>query len=87
MEVSSIIEALNALTPLGLAGGLGYVIYLLVKGKTSADVKVETIASNHLHGLPEMLDILREMNDTLHRMDRTAAENFAYLKARLNGHQ
>jgi hypothetical protein len=74
----SVFEMLNAVSPLGLAALLAYVIYLLVKGKTSTDAKVETIATNHLHGLPEMADTLKEIQLTLTSLD-------AYLRARLNG--
>jgi hypothetical protein len=73
-----IFEMLSTLSPLGLAGLLAYVIYLLVRGKTAADAKVETVASNHLHELPEAIQILRDMQKTLERLD-------SYLRARLNG--
>lgn len=52
--MGTIVSTLNSLTPLGLAGGLGYVIYLLVKVKT-----------NHLHGLPDMAASLIRIEQTL----------------------
>lgn len=76
--VVELLKTLNDLSPLAIIGLLGTVIFLLVKGKTAADSKVETIATNHLHELPEIMETLREMNRTLIALD-------AYLRARLNG--
>lgn len=73
-----IIEALNMLSPLGLAAGLAYLIYVVVTGKTSTDVKIDTMRGNDLHELSEMAETLR-------RIEANQIENFAYLRARLNG--
>ena len=72
------IEALNTLSPLGLAAGLAYLIYVVVTGKTSTDVKIDTMRGNDLHELAEMAETLR-------RIEANQLENFAYLRARLNG--
>jgi hypothetical protein len=45
----SFLKTLNTLSLLAVIALLDTVIYLLVKGKTAADSKVETIATNHLH--------------------------------------
>ena len=70
---------------LAVIGLLGMIIFLLVKGKTAADEKVETIASNHLHELPSMAEDLRSIAETLRRMETKMAEEFSYLRGKLNG--
>lgn len=72
-----IIHALNSLTPLGLAGGLGYVIYLLVKNQR----KVHQIGANHLHELPQIASDIRAMRDQLQTMN----DHIIYIRARVNG--
>lgn len=79
------LNTLNSLSPLAVIGLLGTVIYMLVKGRTATDAKVETIASNHLHDLPEAVDILRRMEATLQRIEVRMGEDFAHIKARING--
>ena len=74
----ALLATLNTLSPLAIIGLLGTIIFMMVKGKTATDEKVHTIASNHLHELPEMAETLRDMNRTLIALD-------AYLRARLNG--
>lgn len=61
--MDTIVLTLNTLTPLGLAGGLGYVIYLLVKVKT-----------NHLHGLPGMETNVDTLVAALARIELTLGE-------------
>jgi hypothetical protein len=73
----AIVEFLNSLTPLGLAGGLAYIIYQLVAKRGT----VRTISDNHLSGLPEMAA-------SLERMERTLLEirdGISFLKGRING--
>ena len=79
------LTTLNSLSPLAVIGLLGTIIFLLVKGKTAADEKVETIASNHLHELPTIAEDIRSMAETLRRIETRMAEEFSYLKAKLNG--
>jgi hypothetical protein len=87
MEVIiSLLTTLNTLSPLAVIALLGTIIFLLVKGKTAADGKVEVIASNHLHGLPEMADTLKSIAETLRRMEVKMGEEFSYLRAKLNSH-
>ena len=76
--VNGVIEALNKVSPLGLSAGLAYLIYVVVKGKTSTDLKIDTMRGNDLHELPEAVEILR-------RIEIKISEEFAYLRARLNG--
>ena len=76
--VKGIVEALNTVSPLGLAAGLAYLIYVQLKGKTAVDTKVDSLATNHLHDLPEAIEILR-------RIEIKISEEFAYLRAKING--
>ena len=76
-EMADLVTALNALTPLGLAGGLAYVIYLLVKNQR----KVHAIGANHLHELPQMAADIRAMRERMDSMN----EHVVYIRARMNG--
>jgi hypothetical protein len=58
---------------------------MMVKGKTAADSKVETIASNHLHELPQIAADIRAMAESLQRIEVKMGEDFNYLKGRING--
>ena len=96
------IELLMGASPLAVIALLAYIIYLLVRGKgnlRTLSAKQETIASNHLHGLPEMLELLRSSRDALERIEAaihegnrmttaanlTTQSNLEYIKARING--
>jgi hypothetical protein len=81
--MNDIIQILSTLSPVGLAGMLAYIIYLLIKGRTAADAKVETIASNHLHELPELVDTSRKIIDVLQRIENRMVEDFTVIKAKL----
>ena len=76
--IFSLLTAANSLTPLAVIGLLVVVIIMLVKGKKDVDTKVTAISDNHLSNLPEIAETLR-------RMEISMSENFAYIKARLNG--
>lgn len=77
MDITTVIAALNSVTPLALAAGLAYIIYLQIKNKKT----VSSISDNHLSGLPEMSATLIRMETTLN----TIAADIAYVKGRLNG--
>lgn len=81
----TLLTTLNSLSPPAVIALLGTIIFLLVKGKTAADGKVETIATNHLHELPAIADAVKEMAETLRRMETKMAEEFSYLRGKLNG--
>ena len=74
----SLLSALNALSPLGVIALLGVVLFFLAKERTAVISKVDNIADNHLHDLPEILA-------TLQRMEVNMSSNFEYIKAKLNG--
>ena len=75
--MTDIITALNAITPLGLAAGLAIIIYLQIKNKG----RVNHLATNHFHELPQMAADIRAMRELL----QTVNDNVVYLKARVNG--
>jgi len=77
-SILSLLNTLNTLSPLAVIALLGVVIFMLVKGKTATDFKVDSIATNHLHDLPEAIEILR-------RIELKLGEEFSYIRARLNG--
>ncbi len=76
--VTTVVESLNSLSPLAVIGLLGIVIYMLVKNKREADEQNIVLTGNHLHELPEIAESLR-------RIEQSLAENFSYIRARLNG--
>lgn len=73
-------------------GGLGYIIYMLVRqGQTNAAAML-ALQSNHLHELPEMAETLRRMEQkqdaaTVAYLGHFSAvlQELAYLRARVNG--
>ena len=69
-----LIDKLNSLSPLGLAGGLAYIIYLQIKMRKGQD----NLRINHVHEIKETLEdikgILQVMND-----------NIVWIKAKING--
>lgn len=85
--VQGVVNALNMLTPLGLSAGLAYLIYVQIKGKTAADVKIDTIRGNDLHELPTMAEDIRNMAATIQRIEALMSAEFGYLRGRLNGKQ
>jgi hypothetical protein len=91
-ELKAVIAVFSAVTPLGLAGGLVYVIYLLVKQRREGTAAHAELTTNHLHELPDMAQTLRRIE----RQNASSAaavlgqlsdirESLAYLKARVNG--
>jgi len=84
-SLNTFLTTLNTLSPLAVIGLLGTIIFLLVQGKTAADTKVDAIASNHLHDLPSIAESVKEMSETLRRIEQRMGEEFSYIRARLNG--
>ena len=77
----SLLGVLNTLSPLAVIALLGVIIFMLVKGKTAADSKVDTIVTNHLHSVPDMAVSLERIEALLQSMN----ENIIWIKARVNG--
>lgn len=74
--IKTVVSVLNSLTPLGLAGGLGYVIFVLVKVRT-----------NHLHNLPHTEANVDLLVGSLNRVETTLGEirdGINYLKGRVH---
>ena len=86
--LTSLLNVLNSLSPLGVIALLGLVIFMLVKAKTAKvemDQKVANIADNHLHDLPSIADNMEKAVATLQRIEVKMGEEFSYIRARLNG--
>lgn len=66
----AILQYLNTLTPLGLAGLLALVLWKMASRK-----QVTAMSDNHLSGVAE----------TLQRIEVKLGEEFAYIRAKLNG--
>ena len=73
-----LLTLLNTLSPLAVIALLGCVIFMLVKGHKDVDTKVTAISTNHLSDMPEIVETLR-------RIELSLSENFAHIRARLNG--
>ena len=74
----SLLNTLNSLSPLAVIALLGTVIFLLVKGKTAADKKVDEIRGNDLHELADMAETLR-------RIEISLAREFVAIQTKLDG--
>ena len=59
--IREVVKALNELSGLALAGGLGWIIYILV----SKNGPVSQLSNNHLSGLPRMEKKLDKIHITL----------------------
>jgi hypothetical protein len=82
--LTSLLTAANSMTPLGLAALLGVVIFLQVKNQRAvmANQKgVAEISGNHLSGLPDMANDLRDIKALLQNIN----DNVIYVRARING--
>lgn len=76
-SIVTLLNTLNALSPLAVIGLLSVIIYVIVY-KQPSKRELNIIKHNDLHYLPEMAETLR-------RMEVTMGENFAHIRARLNG--
>lgn len=72
-----VLEFINHASPIGVIALLVFVIYLLISERGPVGV----IASNHLHGLPDMAASLERIEASLTEIRDT----LNYLKGRLNG--
>lgn len=78
------LSALNQLTPIGVIALLGLAIFFIVwkNPLKPTETAVAEIRDNHLH---EVSDSLKDISDTLRRIEVRMSEEFAYLRARVNG--
>ena len=83
----SFLAALNTLTPLAVIGLLGLAIFFIVWKNPFKPLEssLSEVKNNHLHELPAMAESLRDISATLQRMEVKMGEDFAHLKARING--
>ena len=77
-----LLNTLNTLSPLAVIGLLALIVFMLVKGKTGVDTKVNQLADNHMHDLS---DDLKTIIEILQRLEVKFGEDLAWLKARING--
>ena len=77
-----LLNTLNTLSPLAVIGLLALIVFMLVKGKTGVDQKVDQLAGNHIHDLSGDLKAIIEI---LQRLEVKFGEDLTWLKARLNG--
>lgn len=81
-DVLTILAALATYSPTLLllaliATGLGWIIYQQRQQQKGQD----QIAQNHLHGLPEMAESLKRIEEKLDKLN----DGIIYIKARING--
>lgn len=79
-----LLNTLNSMTPLSVIALLGIIIYMLVKNKKT----VNAVAHNHLSGLPEMEQDVKEIVTLLKQQGpilQAINDNLIYVKARVNG--
>jgi len=76
----SLLQVLNSLSPLAVIALLAVIIFMMVQQNkgTAKQEQVNEIRDNHLHDLPQMLE-------TLQRIEVKLGEEFAYIRAKLNG--
>lgn len=75
--IIALLAALNTLSPLGLAGLLGLVLWNQSRNRKA----VAEVSENHLSGMPDILDAVRRMEGLLLNINN----NVIYLRARING--
>lgn len=73
----TVVQALNALSPLGLAAMLAFIIWQLVGKKGN----VRKISDNHLSDMPEILATLQRIETGI----GDVRDGINYLKGRVNG--
>lgn len=77
----SLLNVLNTLSPLAVIALLALVLFMQAKNAKhveSARNEVETLRTNDLHEMPDILA-------TLQRIEVKLGEEFAHIRARLNG--
>lgn len=75
-----LLEILNNFSPLAVIALLGVIIFMLVKGGGNVATKdqISKIEGNDLHHLPQVVE-------SLQRIEISLAENFSWIRARMNG--
>lgn len=84
MVATGLIDALNKITPLGLAAGLAYIVYSIAAKKG----RVRLISDNHLSGLPTLEANIGALVESSKRQEAilgAIAGDLNYLKGRSDG--
>ena len=86
-ELKGLLETIGAFTPIGVATLLELIIFVYVWKNPFKPIenKLEEVTSNHLHSLPQMAEDLSKAVEILQRIEVRMAEDFSYLKAKING--
>ena len=74
----TLLNTLNTLSPLAVIALLAVILFTVLKNKEEVAGKVDNLADNHLHDLPEVLA-------TLQRIEIKLSEDLSWIKAKLNG--
>lgn len=80
--ILELLKTANSLSPLAVIGLLVTVVFMLVKKEPEHTTEVSHSDS---HVLVEMSETMHQMATTLQRIEVGLAENFTYLKAKVNG--
>lgn len=82
----SLLDKLNALTPLGVIALLGLAIFIIVWRNPLRPIesKLSEVTDNHLHSLPDIADNVEKAVEVLQRIEIKMAEEFSYLRAKVN---
>ena len=83
-ELLGLLSVVSNLSPLAVIALLGIIIFLLVKGKTSADAKINSVADNHLHELPIIVENSRKTVEILQRIEVRLGEDLTWIKAKVS---
>ena len=84
-EILELLKTANSMTPLGVIGLLGTIIWMLVKTQKVVVSKMDVISDNHLHELPDLVENSRRSVDVLQRIEVKLGENFAVINHKLDG--
>lgn len=76
--VLQFLNILNSLSPLAVIALLSLVLFYQARNKDKAENNFDSLTSNHLHELPDILVVLQ-------RMEVANATAFAAILAKLNG--
>lgn len=83
-DLLELVKMANSLTPLAIMGLLATAIILLARGRREVNEKMTTIADNHLHELPELVENSRRSVEVLQRIEVRLGEDLTYIKARVS---
>jgi hypothetical protein len=80
----SLLNTLNTASPIAIIGLLGSIIWLLVQNDSKHGATLKKIQTNDLHELPAMAETLRQVAETLRRIEQRMGEEFTFIRTRLD---